>query len=218
MSLEQEARTLVERHLWTSTQRWVLSEGCSSSDHRREEAAMGRLKQISITLGEGRVKAIWAEVRAGIRSKMAEAATPFLPPEVIAGWLAGRSEDNADDRDSLEAQVKNALRAAWHAKNAAGAAVEDATDWSDSAVSFSKDFLKNGGGGVFEVSANVRTLARTIQILRGHVTSAGSAADPVKRRTLRRLLRAVEELNLLDACRLLLTVAGREGGETPKPG
>ncbi len=214
MTFQEEARSLIKSHLWSATQRWVLREGCSSADYRREQAQIRRLHEIEVALGEDQVKALWAEVRAEIRSQLAEQVKPVLEPEVIDGWLRGTPVKRSSLlQDWPEEEVRLALSYIWHMKLAESSGP---IDWSDSAVSFSRDFLKNDGGMIFEASANIRTLARTIKILRDHVTSAGPTADPVKRRTMQRLLRAANELNLLDACRLLLTTAGQEGQETAK--
>ena len=51
-------------------------------------------------------------------------------------------------------------------------------DWSDSAVDFAEAFLDNEAGEIVEMSAQARTLARTIMILSQHVKSEGKSASP----------------------------------------
>jgi hypothetical protein len=98
MTLEQEATELITTYLWTDTKRWVFGDGCSSSDYHREQAAMRRLNEIAVVLGEGRVRAIWSETRAVIRAMMAEDAGRVLATDVIKKWLA----DDAPDDPSPE--------------------------------------------------------------------------------------------------------------------
>jgi hypothetical protein len=114
MNLEQEARTLMKNYLWTDTTRWVLGEGCSSSEYRREQAQLKRLGEIAGTLGEERVREIWEEVRADIRSDMASAAEQVMEAEVIRSWLNEPGTDTtAADHALVQEEIRLALRCLW---------------------------------------------------------------------------------------------------------
>jgi hypothetical protein len=97
---------------------------------------------------------------------------------------------------------------------------QQSVDWSDTAVDYASDYLKNDGGEIFGISAETRTLAKTIKILSRYVQSTAESAAPEKKRLLLLLLDKVEELNLIDACQFFLrTVANSQKvvNATPSP-
>ncbi len=93
-------------------------------------------------------------------------------------------------------------------------------DMVPQAIEFGRGYLERDAGDMFAVSAEARTIAKTITILARSVR-AGAAPSGEERWLLARLLEAAEELNLVEACQLLVNAVTRarsEGyGGRPRP-